>query len=164
MSLILRNATSADVAAIAAIYNDYIAETLVTFEEELVLDGEMERRMTEIHSRDLPFLVAEIGNEIVGYAYANRFRDRAAYRFTVESAIYLASEQTGRGFGHTLYAGLIEALKTKSLHCVMGCIALPNEASVKLHERLGFVKSGHFPEVGFKFEKWIDVGYWQLDL
>ena len=136
----------------------------MTFEEEPVSAGEMESRIAKVRSLGLPFLVAETEAEIVGYAYANPFRERAAYRFTAESAVYLAHDKTGLGIGGALYAQLIDILKTKPLHCVMGCIALPNEASVKLHERMGFVKSGHFPEVGFKFENWIDVGYWQLNL
>ena len=160
----IRNAASADAPAIAAIYQHYITDTFVTFEEDPVSAAEIDRRITKVRSCGLPFLVAEIEHEIVGYAYANRFRERAAYRFTAESAVYLAPDKTGLGLGRTLYAELIELLKTKSLHCVMGCIALPNEASVKLHERMGFVKSGHFPEVGYKFETWIDVGYWQLNL
>ena len=109
----------------------------------------------------LPWLVSEERHEISGYAYAARWKERASYRHSVESTIYLRPDAMGRGVGTQLYTTLLEALRGRALHTVIGGIALPNEASVALHEKLGFVKIAQFHEVGRKFGRWIDVGYWQ---
>jgi len=101
---------------------------------------------------------------VLGYAYASKWKSRCAYRYAVESSIYLAPDATGRGLGTRLYVALIDALRAKSVHTIIGGIALPNPASVALSEKLGFRKIGQFEQVGWKFEKWIDVGYWELIL
>jgi L-amino acid N-acyltransferase YncA len=162
VSALIRQAIAADAEAIARIYEHYIGRSSVTFEEQPVTAEQMGRRMAEVFASGFPWLVAEEHGIIVGYAYAGRWKDRDAYRFCVESTIYLTPAQSGRGLGKALYRPLIEQLRTLGLHAAVGCIALPNEASVALHEKLGFRKVGHFSEVGFKFGKWIDVGYWQL--
>jgi phosphinothricin acetyltransferase len=123
----------------------------------------MEKRIAEI-TRSLPWLVCEEEKEIIGYAYASKWKGRCSYRFSVESSIYLKKDFIGTGAGTKLYQRLIEELKNKNLHAVIGGIALPNEKSQRLHEKLGFKKVAHFSEVGFKFGKWIDVGYWELIL
>ena len=99
---------------------------------------------------------------MLGYAYASRWQGRCAYRFAVEATIYLDSENTGQGIGLPLYSALLDAIKAHSMRSVIGGISLPNEASIRLHERLGFAKVGHFEKVGFKHDQWVDVGYWQL--
>ena len=104
----------------------------------------------------------EQNGEISGYAYASSWKPRIAYRFSVESSVYLAPDKTGQGIGFQLYVELIRLLKLKNIHNIIGGIALPNESSVKIHERCGFKKIGHFSEVGFKFDHWIDDGYWEL--
>lgn len=157
----IRNATDADAPAICAIYNHYVTDTVVTFEEQPLAPVEMLSRMAAVQEK-LPWLVLERDDAIAGYAYASPWKSRAGYRFTVESSIYLAHALTGRGFGSMLYASLLENLRARNIHCVIGGAALPNPASVALHEKLGFAKVAHFRENGFKFGRWIDVGYWHL--
>ncbi|MEQ9004155.1 MAG: N-acetyltransferase family protein [Pseudomonadales bacterium] len=160
----LRPATAADAEALARIYNPYILDTIITFEETAITAAEMARRVAEVDGYGLPWLVAEHAGAVVGYAYATRWRTRHAYRFAVESTVYLGPEAIGRGIGTQLYEALFEALRQRGTHAVIGGIALPNDASVGLHEKLGMRKVAHFPEVGFKFGRWIDVGYWQRNL
>ena len=135
----------------------------MTFEETPVESAEMERRIAEVAAR-LPWLVCEQDASIVGYVYATPWKQRSAYRFSVESTVYVAPEFHGRGFGSQLYRALIAELRDRNVHCAVGGIALPNTASVALHEKLGFAKIGHFKEIGWKLGKWVDVGYWELVL
>jgi len=146
---------------IAAIYNHYIGETAVTFEEKSLPADEIARRMREVQSASLPWLVAEEAGEVVGYAHATPWKTRSAYRFSVESTVYLAPGRAGRGIGSMLYARLIPILEAGGVHTVIGGVALPNQASIALHEKFGFTKVAHFQQVGFKFQRWIDVAYWQ---
>lgn len=157
----IRNCSAQDAAAVCAIYNYYVRETVITFEESPVSEADMAQRITEISSR-LPWLVWESESGILGYAYATPWKTRAAYRHSVESSIYLAPEATGRGIGSELYRALIAAVRERGMHCVIGGAALPNPASVALHEKLGFSKVAEFRQVGFKFGRWIDVAYWEL--
>jgi len=156
----IRSVCSGDAGAIAAIYNHYVAHTIITFEEEPVDDGTMAQRIADV-TESYPWLVDEEGGRIRGYAYATRWRPRASYRFSTESTVYLAPGEVGRGIGTELYRTLLDRLAATGLHCVLGGIALPNAASVALHEKLGFEKVGHLRAVGRKFDQWIDVGYWQ---
>lgn len=160
----IRPATAEDAAVLASIYNHYIANTVITFEEETISPEEMKDRMNEVTAAKLPWLVAEETGKVVGYAYASKWRGRCAYRFSVESSAYLACESVSKGWGTKLYTALFAALREKSIHAVIGGIALPNPASVALHEKFGMKKVAHFPEVGFKFKRWVDVGYWQATL
>jgi phosphinothricin acetyltransferase len=162
MNIITRNAAAEDSRALARIYNHYIRETVITFEEKEVTASEMADRVARIVQLDLPWLVAEFGGSVVGYAYATRWRERSAYRFSVESTVYLDPTHIGRGIGTRLYRDLLIALRKTSVRVVIGGIALPNAASVALHERLGFTKVAHFKDVGCKFGRWIDVAYWQV--
>jgi len=158
---LIRPADRGDAAAIAAIYNHYVRASVVTFEEQEVSFAEMEARLGNVAGARLPWLVAEREGAMLGYAYADRWKARSAYRHTVESTVYLDHRHTGNGLGRRLYAALLAGLRERTVHAVIGGIALPNAASVALHERLGFVNIGQFHEVGFKFGRWIDVGYWQ---
>lgn len=160
----IRLAEKSDADAIAAIYNHYIAESCITFETDPVSEGEMATRMQETRALTLPWLVAETSGEVAGYAYASKWKGRCAYRFAVETTVYLDPCATGNGVGTQLYAALIDAVRGASMRTAIGGIALPNDASIRLHERLGFRKAGHFEKVGFKHDRWIDVGYWQLQL
>ncbi len=160
----IREACVADAAAIADIYNHYVTETIVTFEEAIVSVDEMASRIREVQDVGLPWFVILEQDEIAGFSFAGPFRKRAAYRYAVETTVYVNSSRTGQGMGRRLYASLLAELRSKELRVAIGCITLPNEASVKLHESLGFVKTGHFKEIGFKFGCWLDVGYWQLQL
>ncbi len=157
----IRMAEPRDVMRIAQIYNHYVKESVITFEEEPVTDSEMAARIAEVRSASLPWLIAEDSSQLTGYAYAAPWRKRSAYRFSVESTVYVAPEWVGRGVGSLLYGVFLPILQAQQIHAVMGGIALPNEASIVLHEKFGFRKVAEFHQVGFKFNRWIDVGYWQ---
>lgn len=156
----VRAAQAADAEAIAAIYNHYVAGSIVTFEEQPVTAQQMAQRLDE--TAPLPWLVAETNGKVAGYACASRWKGRCAYRYSAESSVYLDHALTGRGIGSLLYEALIDALHAQGLHVIIGGIALPNDASVRLHEKFGFRKTAHFEQVGFKFGRWIDVAYFQL--
>jgi L-amino acid N-acyltransferase YncA len=160
----VRRAISTDAERICTIYNHYIATTTISFEEEPVSPADMARRIADVAAAKLPWLVMVENDKLIGYAYATKWRVRAAYRFAVESSVYLDPNYAGKGAGTMLYEALLAELRQRGLHLVIGGIAQPNEASVRLHERLGFTKVAHFSEVGLKFGRWIDVGYWQLKL
>ena len=160
--IVIRSAGAGDSGAIAAIYNHYVATTVITFEEEPVSAAEMARRMAEVGSLSLPWMVAEREGNLVGYAYASPWRARSAYRFSVEVTVYLDPGCPRLGIGSRLYQALLPELKTRGIHAALGVIALPNEASVAIHEKFGFAKVAHLREVGLKFGRWVDVGYWQL--
>ena len=159
----IRSATPDDAARIAEIYNFYIANSIATFEEEPVSEDEMVARIGTV-TEEFPWFVFEEAGRILGYAYAGRWKTRAAYRYSVEVTVYLDPVTTGRGVGTRLYESLLGSLRNGEYHTIMGGISLPNAGSIRLHERFGFRKVAHFSEVGFKFGKWIDVGYWQLNL
>lgn len=162
--LTIREATLHDGARLADIYNPYIRDTWITFETELITPDAMSRRVAQCTADRLPWLVAESDEQLVGYAYASKWKGRCAYRYSVESTVYLDPASVGAGIGRQLYAALIDRLRLDGFRSVIGGISLPNPASVRLHEQLGFQKVGHFAAVGYKQETWIDVGYWQLQL
>ncbi|MBY0243316.1 MAG: GNAT family N-acetyltransferase [Burkholderiaceae bacterium] len=160
----LRDAIAGDASTIAAIYNPYIIDTTISFEEVPVPDAEMARRIAEVQAAGLPWLVAEWDGVVIGYAYATQWRVRHAYRHSVESSVYLAPAAARRGVGSALYAALLARLQAGGYHLVIGGIALPNDASVALHQKMGYEKAAHFKQVGYKFGRWLDVGYWQKTL
>lgn len=160
---VIRACAATDAAAIAEIYNHYVRETVVTFEKIPVSVDAMARRIEDIGAR-FPWLVWEDDGAVVGYAYASAWQSRSAYRFSVESTIYLAASHHRNGIGAKLYGALLAELKLRGFHTAVGGIALPNPASIALHEKLGFTKIGQFVEVGRKLDRWVDVGYWQLIL
>jgi L-amino acid N-acyltransferase YncA len=153
----------ADAPAICAIYNHYIAHTAVTFEETPVTPDDIAQRIAEVGAH-LPWLALREGDHLLGYAYATPWRARSAYRYSVETTVYLDHQFTGRGHGRRLYAALLEDLRSRGLRTAIGGITQPNAPSVALHERLGFTRVAMFREVGFKFGRWLDVGYWQRPL
>lgn len=160
--IVIRDAVAKDATSIADIYNHYISESVVTFETETINSEDMLSRISKVQSDDLPWLIAEdITGKLIGYAYATKWRERFAYRFSVEVTVYLSPTFIGNGLGSQLYVALFSALKSRSIHSVIGGITLPNPASVALHEKFGLEKVAHFKEVGFKFKQWRDVGYWQ---
>ena len=159
----IRPATIDDAKNICEIYNHYIKNSVITFEKEEVSVSEMEDRIQRV-SEKYPWLVFASKGLIQGYAYANQWKVRSAYDRTVESTIYIGKDHFGKGLGKALYSQLMTLLKEQGFHSVLGGIALPNDASVDLHESLGFVKVGQLKEVGFKLGRWVDVGYWELIL
>jgi phosphinothricin acetyltransferase len=157
----LRDAEPSDGDAICSIYNEYILNTTITFEETPLQAEEMASRIRLV-MQSYPWLVYEKDSRVVGYAYAGKWKERSAYRYSVETAIYMDSRHVGKGIGTQLMKELLNRLKAVSLHSVISGIALPNPASVALCERFGFKKIAHFSEVGYKMNRWIDVGYWEL--
>ena len=162
VSDLLRAATLEDAEEILGIYAYYVEKTAITFETETPSIEEFRERMTKVMAK-YPYLVIERGGEIVGFAYAGMFKERLAYRWTLESTIYLKHGVTGGGLGKNLYTELLLKLRALNILSVLGVIAVPNAASVALHEKLGFKKIGIMPKVGYKFDQWWDVGIWQLD-
>ena len=123
----------------------------------------MRRRIERVQT-GYPYLVAEAEGIVVGYAYATHFRERHAYRFSTETTVYVDPQAIAAGCGTALYGELIADLKIRGFKMAIGGVSLPNDASVRLHEKLGFEKIAHFSNVGRKFDKWVDVGFWQLQL
>ena len=159
----IRSATLADAPQIAALYNEYIVNTTITFEEEPVSAADIEGRITD-YTRSFPWLVLEDDGVLRGYCYATRWRARSAYRHSAETTVYVRPLDHGKGIGSALYSRLIDDMSGGSTHVLVAGIALPNDKSVRLHERLGFAKVAHFHEIGRKFDRWLDVGYWELKL
>jgi len=157
----IRSVELSDSKSITDIYNYYIETTAITFEEIPLTAPEMQKRVNGI--RELfPYLVYEENGEILGYAYLDAFHSRSAYRFTLEDSIYLRNGSQGKGIGRALLDELLNEVKKRDAHSIMAKITLPNERSVNLHEAFGFKNVGILKEVGRKFDKWLDVGYWEL--
>ncbi|HQU85931.1 MAG TPA: N-acetyltransferase family protein [Pyrinomonadaceae bacterium] len=161
MKMEIRKVKLLDANQIAEIYNHYILTSHATFEIETVDVDEIERRIEEI-SANYPYFVLCEEDKILGYAYASRYKSRAAYKPSVEISVYVRNGIHQKGIGTRLYTKLFEELNKTEIHAIIAGISLPNEASVKLHEKFGMKKVAHFEEVGFKFERWIDVGYWEI--
>ena len=159
----IRLANDADAAAVAAIYAPYVENSAVSFETSAPDPVEMQGRIRSGGGL-YPWLMAEDGGEIAGYAHATAFRPRPAYRFVVETSIYLGRGHEGRGLGALLYRKLIESLQAQGFAQAIGAITLPNAASVRLHEALGFERAGTYRKVGYKLGEWHDVGLWQRAL
>ena len=159
----IRLVTAGDFAALAAITNHYIRHTAIHFGYEEVHADELQRLWRE-HEDLYPWLVATMDDAVIGYAKAGVFRARDAYRGITETGIYLAAEACGRGHGRPLYERLLATLRAQGFHTAIGGIALPNDVSVALHERLGFTAVGTVRQAGRKFDRWHDVGFWQLML
>lgn len=160
----IRDASAADSKALSEIYNHYIRNTVITFEESEIDVTDIARRIKKVQAAGGWWLVAEAAGRVVGYAYCSTWNERSAYRNTVEVSVYLAPASLGRRYGTALYEEIFRRLKNTSIHIVVGGIALPNPQSVALHEKFGMAKVAHFKEVGYKFNQWIDVGYWQVKL
>jgi L-amino acid N-acyltransferase YncA len=160
----LRLAGPADAAQIAAIYAPFCLETAVSFETAAPDEGEMRARISTLTQR-YPWLVAvsETG-EVLGYAYSGKHRERAAYRWSVDFTAYLAPAAKRRGIGTALYRALMKICQALGYYRAFAGITLPNEASVRLHEKIGFRPIGVYRRVGFKLGRWHDVGWWSLDL
>jgi phosphinothricin acetyltransferase len=155
----IRSCERKDIESICDIYNYYIEHTVITFEEAPLFHQDMASRIASYRPR-FPWLVCEVNSEVVGYAYGTKWQQRSAYKNSVEVTVYLRYGKSGNGYGQRLYKELLQSL-SGHCHTLVAGIALPNEASIKLHEKFGFEKVAHFKEVGQKLGRWIDVGYWQ---
>jgi L-amino acid N-acyltransferase YncA len=160
----IRRATADDAAAIASIYAPYVLASVVSFEMEAPDEAEMRSRIEALG--DLyPWLIAcDEQDAALGYAYGCAFRTRPAYRFSVETTVYVADGAHRRGIGTLLYGRLLALLEAQGFTQAIGAITLPNEASVRLHEALGFARAGTYESVGFKLGEWRSVGLWQRPL
>ncbi|MBD2411404.1 N-acetyltransferase [Nostoc calcicola FACHB-3891] len=145
------------------IYAPIVQETTISFELEPPSKTEFQNRIKS-YQQQMPWLVCEINGELAGYAYANPYRTRAAYQWSVESSVYIGENHRRKGVAKALYTALFKLLQLQGFYNVVAAIALPNQPSVAVHEAVGFVSVGVFHRVGFKFGKWRDVGYWQLSL
>jgi L-amino acid N-acyltransferase YncA len=152
-----------DAAPCAAIYSRYVHESAVSFEEVAPSDREMAGRIERIGATH-PWLVAEHDRGVVGFAYASRHRERAAYRWAVDVTVYVDPAHHRRGIGRRLYEALLALLRERGFHVACAGIALPNDASVRLHEALGFEPVGVYRDIGYKAGAWHDVGWWQIRL
>jgi L-amino acid N-acyltransferase YncA len=157
----IRQAMVSDSTQLCDIYNYYVLETTITFEEQVVTSEDMAQRIQDT-LQNLPWLIWEEGEQVLGFCYATKWKGRCAYRHSVESTVYVRPQATRLGIGSQLYRALLTDLRRSQLHTVIGGIALPNVSSVAFHEKFGFEKVAQFRQVGNKFDKWIDVGYWQL--
>lgn len=157
--MIVRACEQRDVNAICDIYNYYVENTIITFEEAPVTPREMTDRISAC-TENFPWLVCEVDDRVVGYAYASLWHGRSAYRHSAEVTVYVRHGDGNKGYGQALYTRLLQLLSGK-YHAIVAVISLPNEGSVRLHEKFGFCKVAHFSEVGRKFDRWVDVGYWQ---
>ena len=162
--MLIRDADPArDSGACAAIYRPFVTDSYVSFEEEPPDPAEFARRIERIR-RSYPWLVAEDGGAVIGYAYACAHRDRPAYRWAADVAVYVDERARRRGVGRALYSALLELLTGQGVQTVCAGVALPNDASVGLHEALGFQPVGIYRRIGWKRGAWYDVGWWQLQL
>ncbi len=161
----IRPATRADCPGILAIYNDAVLTTTATYDYE---PRTLEQRQTwfDDHERGgfAVFVAEDDAGRIVGWSALNRYHDRPGYRFTTENSIYIAADSRGQGLGKLLLAPLIAAARAKGLHAIIAAIDATNEASVRLHAGFGFVTVGQFKQVGYKFDRWLDVKYMELVL
>lgn len=159
----VRIARESDAEQMLRIYAPVVRETAISFELAPPSADEMRERVRNILATHV-WLVCEDGPEIAGYAYASKFRPREAYQWTAEVTVYVDSAQQRRGIARALYLALFEAMRLQGFCSAIAVIALPNDASVKLHEGLGFRRVGVFERVGYKLGRWHDVGWWQLEL
>ena len=159
----VRVATVSDATAIAEIYAPAVRDSFISFEADPPAPDEMARRIDQTLQTH-PWLVAEHEGEVTGYAYASKHRERAAYRWAVDVAVYIRGDRHRTGIGRALYERLIEILRMQGFHTAFAGIALPNPASIRLHEAFGFKLIGTYKEVGFKGGQWLDVGWWELIL
>lgn len=159
----IRNVKLSDAKAIVEIYNDYILNTTISFEMELLTVEQMCHRIAEI-SAHCPYLVWEEDGEVVGYCYAHPWKERAAYHNTLETTVYLSPRHFRKGIGMQLMKRLIENCRKAGFKVLIACITADNEASIKMHEALGFKQVSYFSQVGEKFGQLLDVIDMQLTL
>lgn len=159
----IRPVRAHDAAGIAEVYAPFVRDTAITFDLTAPDAAEFSRRIGSV-TRNYPWLVCADGETILGYAYADLFRARAAYRWVTETTVYVRAGAERQGIGRALYAALLDELTRQGFVAAIGCIALPNAASVAHHEEMGFVHTGTMPGIGHKFGAWHDVGFWQRNL
>ena len=158
----IREVCVRDAQEIVDIYNYYIENTNITFEESILSVEDMKQRIEEKLEHNNPWIVYEENGKVIGYAYLGTWRDRSAYRFSKESSVYVKEDMKGNGIGTLLYKELIKLAKERGIHAIIASITCPNELSFKLHEKLGFEKMAEYKEVGYKNDTWLDVAFYEL--
>lgn len=156
----IRKVTLNDAQECLDIYSYYVINTTITFEYDSPPLDEFKQRIQKI-TQKYPYLVAVMEDEIVGYAYATSYKDRAAYDWSVETTVYVKKDKHGLGIGKTLYTHLEENLRNNNIVNMLACITYPNPKSIDFHTKFGFDKVGHFPKVGYKFNDWRDIVWMQ---
>ncbi len=156
----IRPVEAADAPAIQAIYAPIVATTAISLEDTPPDTAEIASRIGAIIAA-YPYLVAEEDGTLAGFAYASQHRTRSGYRYSVDVTVYVAGHAQRRGIGRALYAALLPAARSLGYHAAFAGIALPNPASIALHEAMGFTPVGTYYQAGFKFGRWHDVGWWQ---
>jgi len=155
-TILIRPVNLNDAQELVEIYTYYVLNTSITFEYDVPSIDEFSERIQKI-TKKYPYLVATIDSEIVGYAYATAYKERAAYDWSVETTVYVKHEEHGHGIGKALYVELEQALKNKHIVNMLACITFPNPKSINFHSKFGFTTVGHFPKIGFKFNEWRDI-------
>lgn len=156
----IRNVVLNDAQELLNIYSYYVLNTSITFEYDSPSLNEFTQRIQKI-TQKYPYLVAVLDNEIIGYAYATSYKERAAYDWSVETTVYVKNNKHGLGIGKELYIHLEKSLKDKNIVNMLACITYPNPKSIDFHTKFGFEKVGHFPKVGYKFNEWRDIVWMQ---
>ena len=156
----IREANPEDARSIANIYNHYIENTVITFDTETISTDAMHHKIAELQDK-YPVLVITCDNEVAGFAYGSSWKTKTAYKYCAETTIYMHPSFQSKGLGIRLYRAVLASLPLFDIVNAIACITVPNDASIKLHEKLGFRRVGRFDKVGYKKETWIDVEYWQ---
>lgn len=158
----IRKVTLDDAKGICDIYNYYVENTAITFETAAVSESEMQQRIKGFLDEGFPYYVGEVDGKIAGYCYLHNWNNRCAYSSTKEVTVYLDKDMQGKGIGTILYQHLFKDIYKDDVHALIAGICIPNENSVRLHEKFGFKQASHMKEIGWKFDQWRDVGHWQL--
>ena len=159
----IRKVDLQDTKAITGIYNEYVVNSVATFETEPLTEEEMQSRIARL-SVQFPYFVYETDGEVIGYCYAHPWKEKAAYKYTLETTVYLSPEKVGKGVGKMLMLRLIDECRTAGYHVLIACITEGNEASFALHSKLGYKQVSHFEKVGLKFDRWLGVVDYELIL
>ena len=160
----IRHANLDDAERITEIYNHYVLHTIETFENNAHSPVTLKERMQRIERFGLPWLVAEDSGEVIGYAYASKWRDRENNKKSAEVSVFIHPDFNDKDWDSQLMQALIDEVKARGIQLAIGGIALPNPQSIALHEKFGMEKVAHFEQVGLKFDRWVDVAYWQLSI
>lgn len=159
----IRNVSKQDAQDIVEIYNNYISNSTITFETEPLHANVMEKRISDI-SENYPFFVYELNGKVIGYCYVHQWKERAAYTGVVELSIYLSSECVGKGIGTELMRYMIDECRNRKYRVIITCVTGENNTSKALQSKLGFTQVAHFKDIGLKFNRLIDIFYYQLTL
>ncbi|MCL2329542.1 MAG: N-acetyltransferase family protein [Bacteroidetes bacterium] len=160
----IRKVTLDDAYAICNIYNYYVEHTVIALDTILISEIEAKQRINDIINSGHLFYVGEINGKVIGFYHTQYWNNRCACTATVEESIFLDKDETGKGYGTQLFEHLLQHIDKNTVHVLIASIAIPNESSVRLHEKFGFKQISHMKEIGRKFDQWRDVGHWQLIL